>query len=346
MVKIRLTVFLLLLAVPSLFSLVPVQELSKRIGASLQWDPILENVILSRGTDQLMLIPDTPFFLMNFQQKIAVDPPQRTGDGQILLTESAVETISAMYSRPPETPDSEGLLISAIIIDAGHGGKDSGAIGEVTVNGASQSLKEKDLVLKTALGVQRRLNQTFPDRQILMTRDDDTYLALEERTDIANGKAEDLTDNEAILFVSIHANGSMNSRASGIEVWYLPPEYDRILLDPDSLDEVERGSYHVLNTLLDEEISAESEMLAEKILEGMAAQVGDRSPNRGIKKEKWAVVRNARMPSVLVEIGFVTNKQEAANLNNPGYLQKIIDGIYNGITGFIREFEDSKGFTE
>ena len=80
-------------------------------------------------------------------------------------------------------------------------------------------------------------------------------------------------------------------------------------------------------------------------MDGLQAQIGDKSKARGIKAEEWFVVRNANMPSVLIEVGFVTNEKEALNLNDPNYLQKTALGIYNGINAFVTHFERSRGFT-
>jgi N-acetylmuramoyl-L-alanine amidase len=91
--------------------------------------------------------------------------------------------------------------------------------------------------------------------------------------------------------------------------------------------------------MLEEEISVESVVLAREILRGIDAKVGTVSPNRGLKEEAWAVVRNSRMPAVLVETGYVTNSGEAAHLADPAYLQDLAEGLYNGIMAFVARFE-------
>ncbi|MBQ1714293.1 MAG: N-acetylmuramoyl-L-alanine amidase, partial [Treponema sp.] len=101
----------------------------------------------------------------------------------------------------------------------------------------------------------------------------------------------------------------------------------------------------ILNSILEEEYTTESVLISKFIMEGIKAQVGKLSPSRGIKAEEWFVVRNANMPSVLVETGFLTNPTEGALLADEDYLQKVAFGIYNGLQAFVTHFERSRGFT-
>ena len=102
----------------------------------------------------------------------------------------------------------------------------------------------------------------------------------------------------------------------------------------------------ILDHLLDEEFTVESIYLARMINQNMASKIGNRSRNRGLKEESWFVVRNAKMPSVLIEMGFITNREEALLMQDAAYLKDMAQGIYNGINSFIQEFESTKGFTE
>ena len=97
--------------------------------------------------------------------------------------------------------------------------------------------------------------------------------------------------------------------------------------------------------MMEEEYTTESILIAKFILEGIGAQVGNLSKARGIKAEEWFVVRNTKMPSVLIETGFLSNKKEAALLLDDKYLQKLSFGIYNGLQAFVTHFERSRGFT-
>ena len=112
------------------------------------------------------------------------------------------------------------------------------------------------------------------------------------------------------------------------------------------MDEGRAEILPILNTMLEEEYTVESILLARNILEGIDGMVGDRTENRGLKEETWFVVRKAKMPSILIELGFVTNKEEAELLADKNYLMKMSEGIYNGVVDFIIYFESTKGFTE
>ena len=98
--------------------------------------------------------------------------------------------------------------------------------------------------------------------------------------------------------------------------------------------------------MTDEEFTVTSVLLAKHILAGFDAMIGDASRNLGLKEESWFVVRNAKMPSVLVELGFVTNTAEAERMADPVHLRKMALGLYNGVTEFITGFESAGGSAE
>jgi N-acetylmuramoyl-L-alanine amidase len=198
--------------------------------------------------------------------------------------------------------------------------------------------------LDVSVRLYRLLKERYPSKKILLTRDRDVFLELEERTEIANSMP--LEDNEAIIFISMHANASFTKKPKGFEVWYLPPEYKRDLIDRDKVEEENLEILPVLNTMLEVEYATESIMLAKAILEGMERKIGTQTVNRGLKAETWFVVRKSKMPSVLIELGFVTNPEEARLLQDDSYLHKLSQGIYNGIQKFVALFEDTRGFTE
>ncbi|NCN06205.1 MAG: N-acetylmuramoyl-L-alanine amidase, partial [Spirochaetales bacterium] len=230
-----------------------------------------------------------------------------------------------------------GRRISAIFLDPGHGGRDPGAIGRHQMNGSTQVLQEKDVVLDVSLQVADLLRRNLPGVKVVLSRDQDVYLTLEERTNLAN--AIELQENENILYLSIHANAAINSRSRGFEVWYLPPDYRRQLIAPGDFEVLSDSVIPILNTILEEEITVESILLSQAISESLDTEVGDLSPNRGLFEEEWYVVRNARMPSVLVELGFLTNADEFQLLGDSEYLKKLSRGIYTGLVRFLNNFE-------
>jgi N-acetylmuramoyl-L-alanine amidase len=310
-------------------------ELLGEIGATCEWDPLRESGVILAGSDRIAFQVGTPFVLINYTERLDIPAPRREG-GRVVFDADAVEAVTAVVTRMRTERPEAGLRIGAIVLDPGHGGKDPGGVGSRTVDGKPASLQEKDVVLQLALMVSERLRAVLPTKDVVLTRFDDTFVELEARAATANALQEKLGD--AVLYVSIHANASARSKANGFEVWYLPPTYRRTLIgsqaaegDPDLLP--------ILNSMLEEEISVESVVLAREILQAVDAQVGTVSPNRGLKEEAWAVVRNSRMPAVLVEVGYVTNPEEAANLADPAYLMDLAEGLYNGIVAFVARFE-------
>jgi N-acetylmuramoyl-L-alanine amidase len=238
--------------------------------------------------------------------------------------------------------DRSRFRIAAVIVDPGHGGKDSGAVGNHTVGGRQVKAVEKDITLKVSLDLYAKLAAAYPDKRVLLTRDGDSYPTLEDRVAIANSVP--LKDNEAILFISIHANASFNKNARGYEVWYLSPEYRRSVIDREKYADSSE-ILPILNSMLEEEFTAESIMMAKFILNRFDEFLGGRMPARGIKAEEWFVVRNARMPSVLVELGFVTNEEDALLMTDDAYLKNYSEALYKGLTDFVTMFEQSGGFT-
>jgi len=237
---------------------------------------------------------------------------------------------------PPPTADGDatlmralGLKIGRIVIDAGHGGHDSGTLG---VGG----IEEKDVVLDVAL----RLGKLLHDRlgaEIVYTRADDTFIPLETRTAIAN-KAQ------ADLFISVHANSSSDPSARGVEVYYL-----NFTSDPEAMEVASREnavstqSVHELSDLvkkiaLKDKID-ESRELAEDVDQSLykGLEKGNEGlKNRGVKKAPFVVLIGANMPSILAEISFVTNPTDAEELRRPEYRERVAESLYAGIARYAR----------
>jgi N-acetylmuramoyl-L-alanine amidase len=220
-----------------------------------------------------------------------------------------------------------GLKIGRIVVDAGHGGHDTGTIGP---NG----LMEKDLVLDVALRLGRLL-ETRLGADVIFTRDDDTFIPLETRTAIANEKQAD-------LFISIHANSSPDPSARGIETYYL-----NFTSNPDALEvaarenAVSEKSIFELQDLvkkitLKEKIE-ESRELATDVQQSLYSGLATRHTtlrDRGVKKAPFVVLIGANMPSILAEISFVSNPTDAAKLETPEYREKIAESLYKGIANY------------
>jgi N-acetylmuramoyl-L-alanine amidase len=221
-----------------------------------------------------------------------------------------------------------GLKIGKIVIDAGHGGHDTGTIGP---NG----LLEKDVVLDVA----KRLGRLLESRlgaEVVYTRQDDTFIPLETRTAIANRERAD-------LFISIHANSSRDSDARGVETYYLnftsSPEALEVAARENAVSE---KSIHELQDLvkkiaLKEKIEESREFagdVQESLFGGLALEnAGIR--NRGIKKAPFIVLIGANMPSILAEISFVSNPTDERKMETSEHRQRIAESLYRGVSKYV-----------
>jgi N-acetylmuramoyl-L-alanine amidase len=220
-----------------------------------------------------------------------------------------------------------GLKIGRIVVDAGHGGHDTGTIGP-------SGLAEKEVVLDVALRLGRLL-ETRLGADVIYTRDDDTFIPLETRTAIAN-------EHQADLFVSIHANSSPDPMARGVETYYL-----NFTSNPDALEvaarenAVSQKSIFELQDLvkkitLKDKIE-ESRELATDVQQSLYTGLADKHStlrDRGVKKAPFVVLIGANMPSILAEISFVSNPGDEARLETPEYRQKIAESLYKGIAQY------------
>lgn len=329
-------IFLFLFPVKA-FSVDLIAEAAKT-GTVIYWDPLAESGLLEKNGHQISFHAGDNVAILDNRRLILIEPLS-VKDG--ILTASQKFMLQAEKFFQTET-DGTSFRIGAVIVDPGHGGKDPGAIGTFSSNGKKITVREKDITLAVGKMLYSHLKAGYPDKEIFLTRSSDKFLSLGERTDIAN--SINLKENEAAVYISIHANASLDKKASGYEVWYLRPEYRRTVLTSD--DDQDKSLFTVLNSMMEEEYTTESILIAKFIMDGLQAQVGNKSMARGIKADEWFVVRNAKMPSVLSEIGFVTNENEARLLNDKEYLKKIANGIYNGLSAFIIHFERSRGFTK
>ena len=220
-----------------------------------------------------------------------------------------------------------GLKIGRVVIDAGHGGHDTGTIGPT-------GLTEKELTLDVA----KRLGDLIAERsgsEVVFTRTDDTFVGLEERTALANEKQAD-------LFISVHANSSRLPAVRGVETYYLNLHADREAMEVASRENAaSQKSIHELQDLvakiaLTEKIS-ESREFAVQVQRALYSTVSRDNAtlrNRGVRKAPFVVLIGARMPSVLAEISFLSNPRDEKLLKTPAYRQKIAGALYKGVAGY------------
>jgi N-acetylmuramoyl-L-alanine amidase len=220
-----------------------------------------------------------------------------------------------------------GLKLSRVVIDPGHGGHDQGTEGP-------HGLLEKDLVLDVA----QRLGALIEDRlgaEVIYTRTDDTYIPLEGRTALANEKKAD-------LFLSVHANSSPLPHIAGVETFYLNISGTKDALDVAARENASsQKSIFELTDLLQKiakyDKSEESREFAGRIqnaLYAFSARNVPGSKNRGIKSAPFVVLIGANMPSILAEIGFLSDPKEEALLKKPDYRQKLADALCRGVSRY------------
>ncbi len=221
-----------------------------------------------------------------------------------------------------------GLKIGRIVVDAGHGGHDSGTLGP-------DGIEEKEVVLDVSLRLGKLLKQRL-GADVIFTRSDDTFIPLETRTAIAN-KAQ------ADLFVSVHANSSSDPTARGVETYYL-----NFTSSPESLElaarenAVSQQSIHQLSDLvkkiaLHDKIDESREFASDvqKYLYDGLDQGNPGLKDRGVKQAPFVVLIGANMPSILAEISFLTNPDDAHQLRDPNYRQRIAESLYRGVARYI-----------
>jgi N-acetylmuramoyl-L-alanine amidase len=277
--------------------------------------------------------------------------PKKTRRSRMRAAQSAAQNSTTVADATPAraavpTADGEtslvralGLKIGRIVIDAGHGGHDSGTLG-------ADGIQEKDVVLDVAL----RLGKLLHDRlgaEIVYTRSDDTFIPLETRTAIAN-KAQ------ADLFISIHANSSPDASARGVETYYLNFTSDPTALDVAARENaVSDQSIHQLSDLVKKialkDKIAESREFASDVEDSLYAglQRGNAGlKDRGVKKAPFVVLIGANMPSILAEISFVTNEKDAEQLQQPEYRERVAESIYKGVARYEGGLSGTRVTTE
>ena len=245
--------------------------------------------------------------------------------------------------------------ISTIVIDPGHGGKDPGAIG---VN----KLFEKTIVLSFSLELKKELEDLLPNVKVVLTRTGDTYPTLDERFEIANRAAKINTDKaKNALFVSVHANASFSPSARGFEAYFVSAqessEYARAvsMFENEALvkfDNIDTSKYEsessqiTHNYMLVEQYQKESKLLAEYITEEVLKVSGVARRTKPVQNALFYVLKGAVMPSTLIELGFITNPEDAKFMNTKETRLKMVKATAEGIKKYIELFEKTKGFTK
>lgn len=250
----------------------------------------------------------------------------------------AEKEVAAVAARPTRNGGitlgrAMGLKIGRIVIDAGHGGHDTGTIGPT-------GMMEKDVALDVALRLGKLIEAKIPGAEVVYTRTDDTFVPLESRAPMANQAKAD-------MFISIHANSSRDRNARGIETYYL-----NFATSDDALEVAARenaysqSSVHELQDIIkkiaNNEKVEESRELAIEVQDGLAKRlrrVSRYMKNRGVKKAPFVVLIGANMPSVLAEVSFLSNPHDEAMLKKPAHRQRVAEGLFHGLEKYLKNLQ-------
>ncbi|MBI3990331.1 MAG: N-acetylmuramoyl-L-alanine amidase [candidate division NC10 bacterium] len=228
-----------------------------------------------------------------------------------------------------------------IVIDPGHGGQDSGAVGP-------RGLKEKDVALDIGLRLKKLLEKRLPV-QVLMTRSEDLFTPLQQRTAIANHA-------KANFFISVHVNAAMRSRTVGFETYYFTKDpsdssarasvlQENLAVNLEGVGPKEQDNYLKLTVtdLINDVYRDESSALAELLLDELDQIL--KVENRGVKSGPFYVLAGAAMPAVLVEAAFISNPLEERKLMDETYRQRVAEALFEGIARFKARYEKRMGMT-
>ncbi|MBU0994224.1 MAG: N-acetylmuramoyl-L-alanine amidase [Proteobacteria bacterium] len=236
---------------------------------------------------------------------------------------------------PPHLPAGSlaqqlALGVKTIVIDPGHGGKDYGARGYL------KGVHEKHITLALGLKLAKKIRETL-NCEVIMTRTDDRYITLEERTAIANTQNAD-------LFISIHTNAHRNANAYGIETYFLNLATDEAAISVAARENATSTKnisdlQSILDSLMQNSKINESSRLAGFVQQTMTSKMKQdysKINNKGVKQAPFYVLLGAQMPAILIETSFISNPRECKRLTDVKYQESLCDAIINGIKQYIK----------
>jgi N-acetylmuramoyl-L-alanine amidase len=291
-------------------------------------DGVLRQLRVGQFTADVVRIVIDLTTLAEHSAFLLADPYRLVIDIQRQKNAEAVAAVDKSKKKIATTPEKGKQLavsgIRKIVLDPGHGGKDPGAIG---VGG----IAEKDIVLAVAKKLERKLKQEM-GVEVVLTRRDDRFIPLEDRTAIANAEGAD-------LFVSLHMNASPNSEAKGLETYYLDNTNDegslRLAARENGTSRRNVSDLQFILSDMTQNMKLEDSItlahhLQHSLVGGMSTRFAD-VKDLGVKKALFYVLVGARMPSVLVEMFFITNSTEGRAMSQETYQNAVVDALYDGI---------------
>ena len=306
---------------PELKRRIPINDGLLKMVRAGQYDENTVRVVLDIET-----LDDFTVFPLSNPYRVVIDVK---GKGSVRDRGKEPPPSKTVEQTPGDKRPAAASLAGTIVIDPGHGGKDPGALGK-------RKLKEKDLTLKIARLVKKDLNKRLKS-SVVLTRDRDVYIPLDERTAIANSK-------EADLFVSIHVNSSPNRKATGVETYYLGEAQDEEALrvaarenaaTPEEMSDIVQYIIRDLERTGNRNESIRLATLIQEKLSGDLAKKYSGIKSNGVKKALFYVLVKSNMPSVLVEVSFISNPKDEKRLRTDKYLNVIAKSISAAIIKYI-----------
>ena len=248
----------------------------------------------------------------------AIPPPQTTSD--------------SLSSQQPSHGPGKGFVI---VLDPGHGGKDPGAVSQDGL------IKEKDLTLDIAMKLKAKIESAHPDHTVVLTRNKDMFLTLEDRTFVANSMKAD-------LFLSVHCNSDADPDAEGIETYFLSRSDSRKALlaavRENEMPLAEMTEFeNALIDLMATSKTTESVKLAATVHDQVIRKLGRTAGigrDRGIKAAPLYVLLGAKMPAIMVECGFISNTSDKSKLTSPEYRDSIANGLAEGLITYLKSSQE------
>jgi N-acetylmuramoyl-L-alanine amidase len=279
---------------------------------------------------------EVKIFALKSPDRVVVDLYKRGGE----VDKKELHSLASEEKAEVSAAAPQGSKVR-LVIDPGHGGKDSGAVGP-------SGLKEKDVVLDIGLRLRDLVEKTL-GMEVIMTRTDDTFIPLRDRAAIANTAKGD-------FFVSIHANASLHGRAEGFETFFLSHEAsdsearesairENEVIDLEGLNRRSADNLKiVLWDMAQNEYINQSSRLAE-IIQNELDKI-QKVANRGIKTAPFYVLMGAAMPAVLVEVAFINNPEGERSLSAEAYRQSLCEALFQAISEFKGYFEKEMGMLD
>ena len=326
---------------------IPLEKLCKSYDVRYKWDSYIATAKIEKGANEIVLRAGSGTILVNGAHK-KMDRPAILSSGEIYVPVSFVNKdfggiVGAKVTETilPEVVEGPRIYnIRTVVVDAGHGGKDPGATGR------RFRLREKNMTLSISKKLGSILERS--GIKVVYTRNNDTFVPLPTRSNIANRAKAD-------LFVSIHINASRSKSLNGFECYYLSDATDdnaRALeaFEDSSVSMNEKASVEhsrqLDKTLWDlalTENRTESSELASYICDSVEA--GRETYTRGVRTARFYVLKHTNIPAILVEIGYLSNRSEEVKLNDPKYLDRMAELVAGGILKYKKEYERTEGFS-